>query len=170
MYNYIKYLYDNLYTELYFTLIITLEFFIYISLIYDIFKNTKISVLAKKVTLINPFYLTITFFFVFITPFKYLKLNFSQKIVDVIHYLVILSFIIFLYRYMQRTIIYISTNLLTADFGTKKAYKFFKLLNLLTLILLICYIGSKIILVFINPEYELYFEIPLNTFIMNLNI
>ena len=65
---------------------------------------------------------------------------------------------------MQRTIIYMSTNLLTADFGTKKAYKFFKLLNLLTLILLICYIGSKIISMFVNPKYELYFEIPLIMF------
>ena len=164
LYNYIGYFYDTLFEELFFTCLESIQFYLFLSIIYDIFKNTKISILSKNVKLINPFYLSICFFMVKISYFKYLNLGINPQIINFFHYFTVLGGLIFLYRYMKKITISFSSNLMSTDFGAKNVYNNLKLLYRISLIIFIFINCIKLISIFIDKEYVIYFQIPNNIF------
>lgn len=148
--------------ELFFSALSSFEFYFFISFLYKIFLNTKMSILAKEVGLLNP--LQIYFLFILVI-FPYNKFNFMySKLFNCIQYTIIIIFLITLYKYFQKTIIIISSHLISKDSANVIIYSYLNKLNKLCLILILCYNIIKIISIFIYVEYyEIFFQIGLNT-------
>ena len=138
-----------------------IEFYLLLSFIYQIINNTEISKLAKKVKLINPIYLIITYFIVNLPYHKYL----DSKIISIFQNLVTLICLILFFRYLRNIFKTTSSNLLSIDFRTKKVYIYLNNLNLICLIFIVCYISTKFLsILMINNTYEVYCGIALTIF------
>ena len=153
---------ESLTYELFFSVLYSIEFYIYISFLYQIFNNTEISKLSKGVELISPFQIFILFILII---FSYYKFSFLyREIVNCIQYILILSSLILLYKYFNNTIKIISSHLKSNDIKNRKIYYYLKILNNTSLILLFCYIIIKIIIIFVhNQYYKVFLEVGLNT-------
>ena len=90
----IKYIMNLPITELFFKSLATIEFYLYISFIYQIINNTKISNKPKKVKLINSFHLSVLFLVITLSYNKYLQIN--QKIINLILFFVVFYFFFFI--------------------------------------------------------------------------
>jgi len=153
---------DSLYFELLFSGLNSIEFYFFISFLYQIFNNTEISKLAKKVELINPFQIYILFLLII---FSYYKFSFLyRELVNCIQYFIIIGCLIFFYKYLKYIIITISSHLISNDLPNKKIYYYLRILNNIGLFLLLCYNIIKLISVFIHNQFlKIILDIGLNT-------
>ena len=147
--------------ELLFSTLYSIEFYFYISFIYQIFNNTD-SKLSKGVELISPFQICI---YCLLIIFSYHKFSFFyREIINVIQYILVLSSLILLYKYLNNTIKLISSSLKPNDIQYKQIYAQLKILNDTSIFLILFYNIIKIFIIFIHNEYYiLYLEIGLNT-------
>jgi hypothetical protein len=147
--------------DIIFTCLNSIEFYIFISFYYQIFKTTTISKLAKKVDLINPIQLSIFFFFVSFPYHKYSHI--FPKIINIVEYIFILCCSTLLYRYFSNTTRTIKNNLLPRDITSAKIFYFLQVLNSICLLLIVCYNVTKFIRILIPETFKIYIEIVLNT-------
>lgn len=148
--------------ELLFSALSSFEFYFFISFLYKIFHNTEMSILAKEVDLLNP--LQIYFLFILVI-FPYSKFNFIYcELLNCIQYTIIILFLIILYKYFKKTIMIISSQLISKDSANITIYSYLNKLNKLCLILILCYNIIKFISIFIYSEYyKIFLQIGLNT-------
>ena len=153
---------ESLSYELLFSALNSIKFYFFISFLYQIFNNTKISKTAKELQLINPFQIFILFILII---FSYSKFSFLYpEIVNCIQYIIILSCLIFFYKYFKNTIKIISSNIKVNDIRNIQIYYYLKILNNISLILLFCYNIIKMIIIFIpNQYFKVFLEVGLNT-------
>ena len=149
---------ESLFLELLFSALNSIEFFFFISFLYQIFNNTEIS---KGVELINPFQIFFLFILIIFSYYKFSLLY--REIVNCIQYILILSCLIFLYKYFKNTLTIISSHLKSNDIRNRKIYYYLQILNNISLILLFCYNIIKMIIIFIHNQYiKVFLEVGLN--------
>ena len=146
--------------DIIFVCLSSIEFYIFLSFIYQIYDNAKISKLAKKKILINPVYLSFLFIFVIFSFHKYTKI---YKTLNSIENIIILCCITLLYRYLRNITKTIKNNLLPRDI--KSAYIFYSLRMLISIcfLLMVCYYALKLIIILTPQIYKIYVNIALYT-------
>ena len=148
--------------ELLFSALYSIEFYFFISFLYQIFNNTETPKLSKGIELISPFQI-LFFFILFIFPYYKFSILY-REIVHCIQYTIILSSLLLLYKYFNNTLNIISTHLKSNDIENRKIYYYLKILNKVSIILLVCYINIKMVIIFIyNQYYKVFLEVGLNT-------
>ena len=136
----------------------SIEFYIFLSFIYQIYNNTEISVLAKKIVLIDPLHLSFLFLFVIFSYHKYSQLF---KIINTIENIIILCCIILLYRYLRNITKTIRNNLLPRDIESAYVFYSLRMLNSICFLLMVCYYGLKLIIIYSPERFQLYINIAL---------
>ena len=153
---------ESLSYELLFSALNSIKFYFFISFLYQIFNNTKISKTAKELQLINPFQIFILFILIIFSYSKFSLLY--PEIINCIQYIIILSCLIFFYKYFKNKIKIISSKIKINDIRNIKIYYYLKILNNISLILLFCYNIIKMIIIFIHNQYlKVFLEVGLNT-------
>ena len=137
-----------------------IAFYLFFSLIYEIFNCTKIHVLAKRPKIINKMFLAIFLVLLSLSLYK-IKEN---KILNILQLIFVFICLIILYIYFNYSIKSISKHLIAGDFQSKKIYSYLYMINIYCIFLLFCYNFTKLILIFINPDYILYAELALSIF------
>ena len=145
--------------ELFFSSIISFEFFIFISFIYQIFNTTETSNLSQNLELKNPNLLSMLSFFI-IFPYHKISYHYHQ-LINIMQYIIILCCIIIFFKYLSNTIISISRNITSINKQDTKIYQDLKMLNLICLILLLSFNVLKVLLLFIPNSLQIYIEILL---------
>ena len=154
------YIFNQIYGDILFACLSSIGFYTFLSFIYQIYNNTKISILAKKIELIEPFKLTFLFLFIIFSYHKYTKL---YKTLNIIENIIILCFITVLYRYLGNITKSIRNNLLPRDIKSAKIFYCLKLLNSICFLLIVIYYALKIVIMYTPQIPKIYMNIALNT-------
>ena len=167
IFNILKLLDNSIIREFVFSIFGSIEFYLFLSFIYQIFYITKISKPPNKIELINPNQISLLLFLII---FSYQKFPFIyNELMNFILYTIIFMYLIFLYKYFKNTLTKISINILPKNIEYIKIYFYLKRMNILCFILIFLFNGIKILLLFLNHEiYKLYIEIVLIIIIYTL--
>ena len=149
-----KYEITTLISELIYTLLKTIKFYLFISFIYQIFLNTEISKTVEKVELINLFKICCIFLLNIFSYDKYFSAYFN--IINIIKHIIIEFFIIIFYRYLRNIIFYISNNIMLKDLRNKKIYLKLNYSNNVVLIFISLFNLGNIIIYFLPDKYFIY--------------
>ena len=149
-----KYEITTLISELIYTLLKTIKFYLFISFIYQIFLNTEISKTVEKVELINLFKICCIFLLNIFSYDKYFSAYFN--IINIIKHIIIEFFIIIFYRYLRNIIFYISNNIMLKDLRNKKIYLYLNYSNNVVLIFISLFNLGNIITYFLPDKYYIY--------------
>ena len=159
IYSNYRYKMDLFSFELFFSVLSSIEFYLFILFIYQIFISTDISQNAKSIELVSPIHFCVIFLLI---SFSYHKFSYLySKLLNVVEYIIILSCIVLLYRYFEDTIASISVHLVIKDIQTRKAYYYLNIANSIALNFLIFNYILKLILIFIDESYHIYFDVAL---------
>lgn len=135
-------------------------FYLFISIIYDIFNSTEIHVLAKRPKMRSKLAITI---FLFLINLSYYKLT-KNKIFNIVVFIFIICGLILIYIYFFKLSKNISNNLIAGDFQGKKIYNFFNMINIYCLSMLIASNITKIFLIFLSKKDIIYAELAISIF------
>lgn len=157
-----RFYFDLFFSELFFSILTSIEFYLFISFIYQIFNTTEISQNAKSLNLINPIQLCILFL---LQTFSYYKFSYLYSLfLIIVQRIIIFICIALLYRYLRNAITTISIRLLSKDLQTKKIYYYLKIINSAGLIFMLC---NNIVQLFLfmdkNNSSQMYIKIALNS-------
>ena len=155
------YFYNTIVVDILLTCLSSIEFYLIISFIYQIYNYSKISKLAKKIVLKEPLQLSFLFFFVTFSYHKYW--NLIPKITFFIEQIIILSCITLLFRYLRNKTKIIKINLSSRDINIATIYNHLKMLNSVSFLLLICYNYLKLMIIYTPNIFKMYIHIILNT-------
>ena len=156
----LTYVFKSIIGDILFTCFSSIEFYLFISFIYQVYNYTKISKLAKKIVLINPVLLSFLFFFVTFSYHKYL--NLFPEIIKFLEHFIILCCITLLYRYLRIKTKLIKSNLLPRDINSVIIYDSLKRLNSIGFLFIVCYNVLKIITKYIPKIFLLYIYVIVN--------
>lgn len=156
--NYVNY-FNLLIPKIIFSFLSTIEFYILISIIYQIF-NTSESPKKQKIELVNSIQLSFLFFLV---DFFYYKYSYSnQQIIIIIIYIIIFCCIQIFYRYMRNKINEIANKLKERNTQSKKIYYYLKILNTANVIFFTIYNIFKLISEFVNNQIKIFILIGIS--------
>ena len=161
-------IFKNIITEeLLFSVLASIEFYIFLSFMYQIFSTTELSKLSKEIELIKGGQISLIFLSV---TFSYHKLSiYYLKLINFVQNCAILVCLIILYKYLINIIGKISINLLPKDIQHRKVYYYLQRLILIGFTMLLIFFFIKLLIIFLNNEiYILYIEITSNTIIHGL--
>lgn len=157
------YEFDETIGELLVSLLMTIEFYIFISFFYQIFNSTEIAQNTKQLVLINPLLLSILFL---IQIFSYQKIvEIDLHSILIIQRIIVFVSLILLYKYLKDKITAISNRLILKDIQNKRIYHYLNIIILVGVIFMACNNFIKLYLVFIEySSYQLYIDIAVNSF------
>ena len=156
----LTYIFNPIVGDILFACLSSIEFYLFISFIYQIFNCTEISKLAKKIVLIDPLLLTFLFLFVTFSYHKYL--NLFPEIIKIVEHIIILCCITLLYRYLRDKTKIIKNNLLPKDINSAIAFNSLKKLNSIGFLFIVCYYALKIITKYMPKIFFIMIYIILN--------
>ena len=160
LYNNKIFLLNSITSDIIFGCLSLIEFYLFISFIYEIYNSTEIYVLAKKPKMMNPVYLAISLVLLNFPLYKYT----NNIILNILSLFLILCCFLILYLYFNKTSKSISKHLVAGDFQSKKAYSYLNMINIYCVFISICYTLTKGFFIFLNPEYVKFVEIALSVF------
>ena len=155
-----KYIILQIIGDLLFSCFSTIEFYLFLSFIYQIYNHTKISILSKKITIIAP--LQLSFIFLFVT-FSYHNYSKFYKIINFLENVIILCCITLLYRYLKNITKTIKNNLLPRDLLSATIFYFLRILNYIGFFSTVCYYVLKLINIYTPNTYKTFMSVALNT-------
>lgn len=159
IYSNYRYKFDLFSSELFFSVLSSIEFYLFISFIYQIFNSTDISQNAKSIELVSPIHFCTIFLLIF---FSYHKFSYLYaKLLNIVEYIIIFACLALLYRYFKDTIASIIVHLVTKDVQTRKVYYYLNIANTIGLSFLMFIYIIKLILIFIDESYHIYFDVAL---------
>jgi len=149
-----KYEITTFISELNYTLLKTIKFYLFISFIYQLFLNTEISTTLEKIDSINSIKICCIFL---LNTFSYDKYFSSySNLINIVKHTVIEYFIIIFYRYLKNIIFYISNNIMLKDLKNQTIYLYLKYSNNVVLIFISLLNLGNIMKSFISDEYFIY--------------
>lgn len=149
-------IYDNansLSKELFFTLLSSGQFFLIISLIYQLFNKEFLKNKKKNLYLINRFKIIIGFILIIFPYDKFFNYPKTFKIIEIF---IIISFIIQFFRYSNNNILEIINNLRSEDINMRYIFANLKILSLICLIVASSFYFLELISVFITNYNHLF--------------
>ena len=115
----------------------TVEYAYLLLFIYQVINNTKMLKDSPKIPLKDPILLSLLFF---LTIFPYHELfQIFSKLIYILETLIFGGFLIFLYKYFQKTLIQIGNNIVKNDYVSNKVYFYLEQLNLISFIAFLFY-------------------------------
>jgi hypothetical protein len=162
MYINYRFYFDLFFYELFFSILTSIEFYLFISFIYQIFNTTEISQNSKSLKLINPIQLCVLFL---LQIFSYYKFTYLYSLfLIILQRIIIFICIALLYRHLRNAITTISIRLLSKDLQNKKIYYYLKIINLVGLIFMLCNNTVQAFLFMVkNNSSQMYIKIALNS-------
>ena len=149
--------------EIFYTALITIEFYLILSFIYQILYDSLGFINLKKIKLLNLIQISFIYFLII---FPYDKLfNFISSILTFFEIIIILINFYILYKYINDLLEIINKGMQKYNVSNKNIYLYLKILNYSSLILFICYYFAKIIELLFNKKYFIiYIKISINIF------
>ena len=147
--------------EIFFSACTSIEFYFFLSFIYQIFFNTTVSKSPKEVELIKLNHLCFVFPFLIFSYYKFTSLY--SQIINILQSIITVISLILLCNYIKKAIEIMTGNLISKDTKNHKIYNYLNILDTICLIVLSCYNLTNFIYISIENElYQLYLEIILN--------
>ena len=150
------------FSEILFSILMSVEFYLFLSFIYQIFNSTEMSQNSKGIGLINSLQLCLLFL---LQIFSYHKFSYLySQILNIIQRIINFVCLILFYRYLKNAITTINVRLMSKDLQNRKVYYYLKISNVIGLIFFLCNTIIQLIYFSIkNESYQMYVTVIFNS-------